>query len=190
MFRPFVLATLLGATAAEAQTLVAQGACRDGAPHGAWQIAGQGGRLRALGAFNRGKRTGSFIFWNATGVRVAHVPYEEDEKNGTLALWYPTRTRGPDAQQRLEQPYAMGKRDGATLSWHADGQRRGEYVFENGRLLEVRGWDERGRPLNEAQARAQAEQDAADNDAYYATLDALVRAHLPICENNAKPKPR
>ena len=102
MVRLLILVALLGAASADAQTPIAQGACRDGVPHGAWQIAAGGGRLRALGAFNRGKRTGSFIFWNAAGVRIAHVPYEEDEKNGTLALWYPTLARGPDAQQRLE----------------------------------------------------------------------------------------
>ena len=84
----------------------------------------------------------------------------------------------------------MNKLDGAMLSWHADGRPRGEYAFEDGRLLEARGWDERGRPLANDRARAQAERDVAENEAYYATLDSLVRAHLPRCDANARPKPK
>ncbi len=150
-------AALLVATEANAQTFTVQGACRDGVPHGAWQLTDAKGRLRVLGAFNRGKRTGSFIYWNASGVRIAHMPYEEDARNGTLALWYQTPTKGLDAQQRLEAVYTSGQLNGFVRIWNPDGRVRGEYLYAGGQLAGAKAWDARGRELSEAQARAQAE---------------------------------
>ena len=173
-----------------AQSFAAQGACRDGVPHGAWQLSDTNGRLRALGAFNRGKRTGSFIHWSASGVRIAHMPYEEDAKNGTLALWYPTPTKGPDAQQRLEAVYTAGQLNGFVRIWNPDGGVRGEYAYAGGQLAGAKAWDARGRELPELKARAQAESDVASNEAYHATLEALVAQHLPDCNRSAPLKPR
>jgi hypothetical protein len=40
---------------------------------------------------NKGKRTGSFMFWSSRGVRIA-LPYDEGALSGTLALWWAMRT--------------------------------------------------------------------------------------------------
>ena len=169
-------AALLVATEANAQTFAVQGACRDGVPHGAWQLTDANGRLRVLGAFNRGKRTGSFIYWNASGVRIAHMPYEEDARNGTLALWYQTPTKGLDAQQRLEAVYASGQLNGLVRIWNPDGRVRGEYRYAGGQLAGAKAWDARGRELPEAQARAQAESDVAAHEAYQVDAGSAGRA--------------
>lgn len=178
---------LPGAPDAAASSLAVQGACRDGVPHGAWQVTDANGRPRVLGAFNRGKRTGSFIYWNAAGVRIAHLPYEEDARNGTLALWYQTPTKGLDAQQRLEAVYSSGQLNGLVRIWNPDGRVRGEYVYAGGQLAGARAWDARGRDLPEAQARAQAEKDVAVHEAYQQTLETLVAQHARGC-GGAAPK--
>ena len=185
-----VIAALAAGAAAAAPNLIVQGSCRDGLAHGAWQLEAADGKLRALGAFNRGKRTGSFIFWNASGVRIAHLPYEEDEKNGTLALWYQTAKQGRDAQQRVEAVYSHGQLNGFMRIWHPDGRVRGEYAYAAGQLALARGWDPRGRELAEAQAKKQAEQDVAVHEAYYRSLETMVAQHLPDCDAEAPPKRR
>jgi hypothetical protein len=171
------------ATGAGAQALSVDGSCRDGQPHGAWQLKSADGKPRAIGAFAKGKRTGSFIFWNASGVRVAHVPYEEDAKNGTLALWH-EQSRGSAHAQRLEAGYAHGALHGFKRSWSSDGKLRGEYRYESGRLVEASAWDARGRSLPPDAARHQAEAESASDEAYYAKLDALIAANLPQCAAN------
>ena len=178
-----------GFGSAMAQGLSVQGGCRDGVVHGAWQLTDANGRLRVLGAFNRGKRTGSFIYWNPSGVRIAHMPYEEDVKNGTLALWYQTPMKGLDAQQRLEAVYTAGQLNGLVRIWNPDGRVRGEYIYAGGQLAGAKAWDARGRELPEAQASAQAEKDVAAHEAYHLTLEALVARHLPVCDPAAPPKP-
>src|SRR5207237_5726346 len=57
------LVAALATFSAIAQDLQVHVACRDGAPHGAYELRASDGQLRVAGAFNRGKRTGSFIFW-------------------------------------------------------------------------------------------------------------------------------
>jgi hypothetical protein len=180
---------LLVVPQAGAQSLTVQGACRDGVAHGAWQLTDTKGRLRVLGAFNRGKRTGSFIYWNASGVRIAHMPYEEDARNGTLALWYQTPTKGLDAQQRLEAVYTAGQLNGFVRIWNPDGWVRGEYLYAGGQLAAAKAWDARGRELSEPQARSQAEKDVAAHESYQDTLEALVARHASTCGPAAPPKP-
>lgn len=189
VFAVIAAAFLLAATDAYAQRFVVQGGCRDGVPHGAWQLTDANGRLRVLGAFNRGKRTGSFIHWNASGVRIAHMPYDEDARSGTLALWYQTPMRGLDAPQRLEAVYAAGQLNGLVRIWNPDGRVRGEYLYTAGQIIGAKAWDSGGRELPEAQTRAQAVKDVDVHEAYHATLEALVARHRPACDPGAPPKP-
>lgn len=176
-------AIVLAIPGAGAQPLSVRGSCRDGLPHGAWQLKAPNGSLRALGAFNHGKRTSSFIFWNAAGVRIAHVPYEEGERNGTLAIWRDRPVKDGEGPQRLEAVYAMGKLNGIKRVWHADGRLRGEYAYVAAALVDAKGWDTRGRALAPQAARAQAERDYADDEAFLASLDAQVAANTPDCRN-------
>ena len=60
--------------AAPAESYVVDGACRDGVAQGRYELRTSSGALRVTGAFNHGRRTGSFIFWEPSGARVAHIP--------------------------------------------------------------------------------------------------------------------
>jgi hypothetical protein len=176
-----LLALLAFGTSTTAQTLKADGNCRDGQPHGAWQLADASGNLRVLGAFSRGKRTGSFIHWTSGGVRIAHIPYEEDARNGTLALWYAMPAKDGQGPQRLEAIYAAGKLNGNVRVWDREGRLRGDYRYAAGVLVDVAAWDARGRPLPAQQARAQAEQDVARSEADQGDLEQLVDRYARGC---------
>jgi len=177
-----LLAALIVAAAGEAaaQAFSAQSGCRDGVPHGAWQLHDAKGHMRVLGAFNRGRRTGSFIFWDENGVRIAHLPYEEDARNGTLALWH-ARAAQAEGPQRLEAAYAAGRLNGVVRAWDASGRIRGEYVYRDGTLVDAKAWDARGRELPPQAARGQASKDATANETYLRTLEALVARHARSC---------
>ena len=71
-----------GLAAAQSPAYVIDGGCRDGVPHGRYELRSSSGTLRIAGAFNRGKRTGSFIFWDGSGSRIAHIPYDDDVVRG------------------------------------------------------------------------------------------------------------
>ena len=69
------LAALASApVAAQPAGLVASGACRDGQPNGAYELRSANGQVRISGAYAKGHRTGTFLFWSATGARIALVP--------------------------------------------------------------------------------------------------------------------
>ena len=163
-----------------AQTFAVQGGCRDGIAHGAWQLGDGKGHVRVLGAFNRGRRTGSFIFWDENGGRVAHLPYDEDARNGTLALWH-VRDGGIEGPQRLEAVYAAGRLNGAVRAWDTSGRLRGDYRYAAGTLTDAKAWDARGRELGAQEARAQAVKDETANEAYLKTLESLVARHARTC---------
>jgi len=167
------------AAAARAEQVVANGSCREGAPHGAYELRAADGTLRAIGAYNRGRRTGSFIFWNARGVRVAHVPYDDDAVSGTVALWYAAARSDGTTVQKREAPFTAGRRNGTVRGWHADGRASVEAEYRDGELVAAKAWDGRGRAVSEKDARAAALRDASADDAEFRALEDLVRRHPP-----------
>jgi len=170
------------AAAAHAETFSVRGACREGYAHGVYELRDAADKLRAQGAFNRGARTSSFIFWTSNGVRVAHIPYDDGAVSGTVALWFAYVAPGREPRQKLEAAYAQGQRHGLTRSWFPNGRPRGEYVYENGRLVSAKGWNALSVALREGEAREQAQRDADEDAKFYASLDAIVEANLPACE--------
>ena len=167
--------------AAPDASLVVDGACRDGAAQGRYELRTTRGTLRVAGAFNHGGRTGSFIFWNDVGSRIAHVPYDEDVRNGTLATWFDAASGG-EPLRRDQSAWRRGARDGSTRTWYRDGRRRTEAEFAKGALVTASAWSEAGAKLAEHAARELVLRDVAAADARYEQLETLIRAHLPQCD--------
>jgi hypothetical protein len=181
--RAALLALLaLFAVGAAAQDFIVDGSCRDGRPHGAYELKGKGGEVRVVGAFNRGKRTGSFLFWSSAGARIAQLPYDDDLLNGMLAAWHAPARRGEEPRQKLEAAYVQGRLSGIKRSWFDTGRDRAEFRYEDGRLVAARAFAAGGQPLPETEARALAARDAETDRRLVESLEAMVRANLPRCE--------
>ncbi|MEP7183954.1 MAG: hypothetical protein ABI886_17395 [Betaproteobacteria bacterium] len=177
---------LLHVAPAAAQSLVAEGSCRDGEPNGAYELRSADGQIRVAGAFARGRRTGTFLFWSSAGARVAAIPYDDDARAGTVALWYlPANGRG-EPQRKLEAAYAGDVLHGPTRSWHPNGNPRTDLRYDRGSLVEARAWAEAGAPLAEAIARTQAERDVATDAELYAALEKMVADHRPRCTHHGR----
>jgi antitoxin component YwqK of YwqJK toxin-antitoxin module len=177
-----LLASLAIGAPAGAQDLTVEGSCREGQPHGSYELRGPGGQVRVVGAFNKGKRTGSFLFWSSRGVRIAQLPYDEGTLSGTLALWWANGERNAEPNPKLEAVYAHGFLSGTKRSWYPNGKVRAELRYDHGLLVEARAYSETGKPLSETEARALAANDLTTDEKFYASLDAIIRAHLPRCE--------
>jgi antitoxin component YwqK of YwqJK toxin-antitoxin module len=178
------IVVVVGAPGARGERFEPSVACRDGLPAGAYELRDGAHRLRATGAFARGHRTGTFIFWNARGARLAVVPYDEDRKVGTVALWYTERGASTEGRRRLEAQYADDVRHGITRSWYENGRPRADIAYERGTLLQARAWQPNGIELPESGARELAARDAAAEDAQFAELESLVMSNVPACDNS------
>jgi hypothetical protein len=165
---------------------VVTGNCRDGQPHGAYELRMANGTMRVAGAFTRGKRTGSFLYWSSAGVRIAHLPYDDDAMSGTVALWYSAGNANSEPRRKLEAVYAHGRHAGGVRSWYPDGRLRAEYRYDQGGLVEARAWNTKGAPLPVGEARAMAARDLATDEQFYASLEAIVRDNPPQCEGNGR----
>jgi hypothetical protein len=177
-----VTAAALLASVAAAETLVVRGGCRDGAPNGLYELRMPDGRLRITGAFAKGRRTGTFIFWAANGARIALIPYDDDVMVGTVAVWYDPARAKSDPPHKSETAYVTGVLHGVKRSWHPNGKPRTELRYERGDLVEARAWTQRGAPLSGAEARAVAGRDVATDERFYATLETTIADNLPRCE--------
>lgn len=173
-------------TFAATASYVISGNCRDGRPHGAYELRMPDGKLRVAGAFNHGKRIGSFLFWNAAGARIALLPFDDDAINGTVALWYLAANAKTEPKPKLEAAYANGLPAGDTRSWYPDGRPRAEFRYEQGVLAGARAWSAKGTLLPEKEARALAARDKAADEEFYNTLETIVRDNPPPCETDGR----
>lgn len=165
-----------------AQEFDVVGACRGGAPHGPYELRTQDGRLRVVGAFAQGRKTGTFIFWSSSGARVAVIPYQDDDKAGTVALWYTASNARRELQRKLEAPYVENQLHGIKRSWHPRGGRRAEFRYQRGVLTDAMAWEDDGSPRPREDAEAQAAADEVTDKRFFAVLEALIRDHPPRCE--------
>ena len=138
------------------------------------------GRLRVAGAFNQGKRIGTFLFWSATGVRLALLPFDDDAMNGTVALWYAAAPAKGEPLRKLEATY-IGGRPANARSWYPDGRLRAEFRYDNDALVEARAWNAKGGTMSDAEARSLAARDLLADEKFYDTLLAIVRDNPPAC---------
>jgi hypothetical protein len=171
----------LALAAAPAQPLIAFGGCRDGQPNGLYELRTPENRLRIVGAFAVGRRTGTFVFWDARGARIAVIPYDNDVKSGTVAVWYDPAHAKADPPRKSETAYVRGELHGVKRSWHPNGRPRTEFRYEHGVLVEARAWSAGGVALSAGRARELAEQDVVADDIFYETLEASIAANLPQC---------
>jgi hypothetical protein len=165
-----------------AQRFDVVGACRGGLPHGAYELHAQGGGLRVAGAFAQGRKTGTFIFWNSSGARVAVIPYQDDDKTGTVAVWYTAPGSRRELRRKLEAPYADNRLHGIKRSWYPRGTRRAEFRYQRGVLIDANAWKDDGTPRPKPEAEAEAAMDEATDRQIYATLEALIHDHPPHCD--------
>jgi hypothetical protein len=175
------LAAAVATTGATAQDYAIDGGCREGQPHGAYELRDGSGRVRVVGAFARGKRSGSFLFWSSSGVRIAQLPFDDDALSGTLALWYAAADRTGEGRPKLEAAYVGGRLHGLKRSWYPDGLLRAEFRYDKGALVDGRAFSQAGQALSATEARALAASDLATDERYYATLNDIVRSHQPHC---------
>ncbi len=179
-FAGLIGAMLVAPAHSGAESLSVVGACRGGAPNGAYELRGLDGHLRAVGAFASGRKTGTFVFWTASGARSAVIPYDNDARTGTVALWYTGARR--ELGRKLEAPYVENVLHGVLRSYHPDGTLRTECRYEHGELVSAQAWDTRGSVLTGEQARKLATRDVEANNHSLAQFDATIRANLPRCE--------
>ncbi len=175
------MAAMAAAADVAAQEYAIDAGCREGQPHGAYALRDGSGRVRVVGAFARGKRSGSFFFWSSAGVRIAQLPFDDDALSGTVALWYSTPDRTGEGQQKLEAAYAGGRLHGLKRTWYPDGRPRAEFRYDMGTLVDARAFNEAGGALSAAEAKALAASDLTTDERYYATLNDIVRSHRPRC---------
>ena len=177
-------ASLPMASGATAQYAVS-GNCRDARSHGAYELHMPDGRLRVAGAFNNGKRIGSFLFWSSTGSRLALLPFDDDTMSGTVALWYSAAPSRAEPSRKLEATY-VGGRPVSARSWYPDGRLRAEFRYDNEKLAEARAWNANGMLLPDAEARALAARDRVADEKFYDTLLAIVRDNPPACASSGR----
>jgi antitoxin component YwqK of YwqJK toxin-antitoxin module len=170
---------------AAGQPYIVRVACRDGLPAGGYELRTPDGRLRVAGAFEHGRRSGSFFFWTSASVRIAQIPYDRDQVNGTVALWYAKPAANGEGPRKLVAEYLEGRLHGSKRSWYPSGRPRAAFEYVRGELQSAEAWTASGKRLSDAASRELAARDGKEDAAYLASLEEIVRANHGACSPDA-----
>ena len=95
---------------------------------------------RMLSSFVDGQKNGFTYLWDENGTRRFQGEYLDNYKNGQFLEW------NVQAIQVSEKNYKSNKLNGNYHLWYDSGKIKLDAFFENGKLLEARGWYPDGSP--------------------------------------------
>ena len=116
----------------------------DGVKDGSWKEYYDSGKLRALGAYDKGKQVGEWIYYYPDGKVEQRGRFSKSGKfEGTWKWFY------PDGSLKRDEAYINGLLDGPTVEYDETGAviKQGEYIegLENGKwILEIGEYREEG----------------------------------------------
>lgn len=97
----------------------------DGVKDGYWKEYYDGGKLRATGAYNKGKQVGEWIYYYPDGKVEQRGKYAKNGKYEGIWKWFYT-----DGSVKREESYLNGLLDGSFAEYDQDGSviKQGEYI--------------------------------------------------------------
>jgi antitoxin component YwqK of YwqJK toxin-antitoxin module len=171
------------ACAAPTVSYQVEGTCANGLADGPYALILPNGRAQVTGAFAQGEKQGTFVLYSSsTGAKIAEIPYERDELDGVVRLWFmPESTGGIAGRRKLASAWAAGLREGPSASWYPDEAKRGEALYAHGELVGAKGWDPSGQPLEPEQARSMAAFDVDADRTLYDAYEEVFRDNPVPC---------
>ena len=106
----------------------------DGVKDGSWKEYYDGGKLRAVGAYDKGKQVGEWIYYYPDGKVEQRGKFSKNGKFEGNWKWY-----YPDGSLKRDEAYLNGVLDGPTVEYDESGNviRQGEYIegLEDGQWI-------------------------------------------------------
>ncbi len=110
------------------------------------------GSLEGSGGFVNGKLEGPWDAFLSDGQRAITVTFRAGAADGAVTIYYRTGDGAPSGTASLEGVVKLTVFEGEVVTWHPDGKKQSERLFENGRLKTARGWGKDGNELAPAAA--------------------------------------
>ena len=158
--------------------------CRDGIAHGAYRVEGRQGKLRIEGRYADGLRDGEFVFYSAAGAKAIALPYSSDLIDGTVRAWHVSGAEpGTQSELKLESDISAGFIEGRYRTWYENGNRRSDFVVEEGEIVSAQTWNPDGSVLDIGNPSDLLQTDIEADFTYYARLEQVMEAFPPACES-------
>lgn len=95
----------------------------NGQPHGVTELYFETGAQKEHREYNLGKKNGTWITWDTSGVKIAEAGYTDDVKDGPWFIWSSKGT------MLYEMHYKEGVKTGVWRQWDDDGNLISEKDF-------------------------------------------------------------
>ncbi len=135
-------------------------------------------RVRVDGRVDSGRMTGTWVYYDSYGEKLAVVNYKLDQRHGPVQLYYVTADGPAVRRLRMTGEFVNGAQNGMLQSRWPSGGKKLERDFDQGILQGARGWTEKGARLDDGMAMAAAIKESRDEDALLAELESFVQLQM------------
>ncbi len=135
-------------------------------------------RLRVDGRVDSGRMTGTWLYYDSKGEKLALVTYRADQRTGPAELFYVTADGPAVKRQRMNGAYVAGTQNGMFTSNWPSGGKKLERDFDQGILQGARGWSEKGERLSDGAAMTAAIAESKAEEDLLTELENFVQLQL------------
>ena len=135
-------------------------------------------RVRVDGRVDGGRMTGSWLYYDSKGERLASVTYRADQRTGPAELYYVTADGPAVKRQRMHGTYVAGSQHGTFTSNWPSGGKKLERDFDQGILQGARGWTEKGERMSDGAAMTTAIAESKAEEDLLTELENFVQLQL------------
>jgi hypothetical protein len=135
-------------------------------------------RVRVDGRVDSGRMTGTWVYYDSYGEKLAVVSYRLDQRHGPVQLYYVTADGPAVRRLRMTGEFVNGAQNGMLQSRWPSGGKKLERDFDQGILQGARGWTEKGGRMEDGTAMAAAIKESRDEDALLAELESFVQLQM------------
>lgn len=135
-------------------------------------------RIRVDGRVDSGRMTGTWLYYDSKGEKLAMVSYSADQRTGPAELFYVTADGPAVKRTRMKGVYAAGAQNGMFTSNWPSGGKKSERDFDQGILQGARGWSEKGVRLGDGAAMTAAIGESKAEEELLIELENFVQLQL------------
>lgn len=151
----------------------------DGKPEGLFELRDSRGNVQVRGNFQQGRKTGTWIFSDSGGIKVAELTYRDGLRHGPFRMWYGSLAFPESAgKDKVAAAFDGDQLNGDKTRWRKDGSPECKTRFDHGAIINVECWDANGLQMSEAESLKITREELKADEEWFKAMDDWIDGSL------------
>jgi hypothetical protein len=162
----------------------------DGKPEGLFELRTPDGKVQVRGNFEQGRKTGTWIFADSGGVKVAELTYRDGLRDGPFQMWYGSFAFPESAgKDKLAATFDADQLDGDKTRWRKDGSPECKTRFDHGTIINAECWDGNGVQKSQSDSLKMARDELKADEEWFKEMDGWIDGSIRAAKSDGAERP-